>query len=53
VTIEKFAYACRMPVSGFLDLSHASNIRILVSLVVAKFARDLGIELRRTSQPGR
>jgi hypothetical protein len=50
--IEKFAYVRRMPVSEFLDPNHPSNTMIPVFLVVARFARDLGIELRRTSEAG-
>jgi hypothetical protein len=50
--IEKLADVRRMPVSEFLDPNHPSNTMIPVFLVVAKFARELGIELRRTSEAG-
>ena len=41
--IEKFAgFRCQVA-SEFLDLNHTSNSMILVSLVIAKFARDLGL----------
>jgi hypothetical protein len=50
--IEKFAGARGSPVSEFLDLNHTSNIMLLVSLVIPKFAGDPGIEPRRTSESG-
>jgi len=50
--IEKFAGAdCRVW-SEFLDLNHSSNAMILVSLVIAKFAPQPSLKLRRTSQSG-
>jgi hypothetical protein len=52
VMIEKFATASGKAQSEFLDLNHTSKFMILVSLMIPKFARDLGIELRRTSELG-
>ena len=53
VMIEKFAGVRGMARSEFLDLNHTSKPMILVSLMILKFARDAGSELRRTSESGR
>ena len=50
--IEKFASTGGKVVSEFLDLNHTSNSRFLVSLLIPKFARELSIELWRTSESG-
>jgi hypothetical protein len=50
--IEKFANANGKAVSEFLDLNHTSKSMILVSLLIAKFAREPSPERRRTSQSG-
>jgi hypothetical protein len=50
--IEKFAGIRGMVGSEFLDLNHTSNSMILVSLMIPKFARDAGGEVRRTSESG-
>ena len=50
VMIEKFAGVRGMVLSEFLDLNHTSKLMILVSLMIAKFARDAGCEVRRTSE---
>ena len=50
--IEKFATPSGKAPSEFLDLNHTSNLMILVSLMIPKFARDPGIELWRTSESG-
>src|SRR5689334_6539223 len=50
--IEKSAGACDGFMSEFLDLNHTSRTMILVSLLIPKFARQPGIELRRTSESG-
>ena len=50
--IEKFAGVRGMVRSEFLDLNHTSKPMILVSLMIAKFARDAGGEVWRTSQSG-
>jgi hypothetical protein len=50
--IEKFAYVCGKGTSEFLDLNHASNSMILVSLMIPKFAPQPGFERRRTSESG-
>ena len=52
VMIEKFAGACGMVRSEFLDLNHTSKSMILVSLMIPKFARDAGGEVWRTSESG-
>ncbi len=52
VMIEKFAGARGMVGSDFRDLNHASQSMILVSLMIAKFARDAGGKVWRTSQSG-
>ena len=52
VMIEKFACAGGKVWSEFLDLNHTGRAMILVSPMIAKFARDPGIEHRRTSQSG-
>jgi hypothetical protein len=49
--IEKFANANGKAVSELLD-HHASKSMILVSLLIAKFAREPSPENRRTSQSG-
>ena len=41
-----------MVVSEFLDLNHTSKNINLVSLMIPKFARDAGGEVRRTSESG-
>jgi len=52
VMIEKFA-TCRGTVwSEFLDLNHTSKIMILVPLLFPKFARNVSIEVGRTSETG-
>jgi hypothetical protein len=50
--IEKFANTRCMVRSEFLDLNHTSQITILVSLMIPKFARDTGSEGWRTSESG-
>jgi hypothetical protein len=50
--IEKFAEDRGMGWSEFLDLNHTSNSMSLVSLTIAKSARDAGGEVWRTSQSG-
>jgi hypothetical protein len=50
--IEKFASVRRAVESEFLDLSHTSKFMILVSLLIPKFARDVSIEVWRTSESG-
>jgi hypothetical protein len=50
--IENFSIARGDRPSEFLDLNHTSNALIPVSLMIPKFAREAGIELGRTSQPG-
>ena len=50
--IEKFASSRGTVSSEFLDLNHTNKFMILVSLLIAKFARDTGIEGWRTSQSG-
>ena len=53
VMIEQFAGVRSMVRSEFVDLNHISKSVILVSLMIAKFARDASGEVRRTSQSGR
>lgn len=50
--IEKFAGVRGMVRSEFLDLNHTSKSMILVSLKIAKFARDASGRGGRTSQSG-
>jgi hypothetical protein len=50
--IEKFAITRGRDLSEFLDLNHTSKSMILVSLMIAKFAPEPSIELRRTSESG-
>jgi hypothetical protein len=50
--IEKFAGVRDMVQSEYLDLNHASEPMILVSLKIPKFARDAGGEGRRISESG-
>ena len=50
--IEKFAGVRRLVRSEFVDLSHTTNSMILVSLMIAKFAREASGEVRRTSESG-
>jgi len=50
--IEKFAEGRGMGWSEFLDLNHTSKSMILASLMIAKFAREAGGEVWRTSQSG-
>jgi hypothetical protein len=40
--IEKFAGVCGLAGSELLDLNHARRPMVLVSLLIAKFARDAG-----------
>jgi len=50
--IEKFARTRGKASSEFLDLNRTSKITILVSLMIQKFARDISIEVWRTSESG-
>lgn len=50
--IEKFARLCGKVASEFFDLNHTSKTRILVSLLIPKFARDASFEVMRTSESG-
>ncbi len=50
--IEKFARVRGLVQSEFLDLNHTTDFMILVSLMIAKFARDAVGEGWRTSQSG-
>ena len=50
--IEKIAVVKREVSSEFLDLNHATESMLLVSLMVPKFAPGPGRELWRTSEPG-
>jgi len=50
--IEKFAIIRSTVTSEFLDLNHASKLRILVSVVIPKFALGPGGELWRPSESG-
>jgi hypothetical protein len=50
--IEKFARSRGTVPSEFLDLNHTSEIMILVSLLIPKFARDTSNEVKRTSDSG-
>ena len=50
--IEKFAHPCHILVSEFHDLNHTSNIMLLVSLMIPKFARGASGEVWRTSESG-
>ena len=50
--IEKFAGTFGSAQSEFLDLNHTSKIKILVSLLIQKFASGPSIEIRRTSESG-
>jgi hypothetical protein len=50
--IEKFAGVRGLVWSEFLDLNHTSKSMILVSLVIAEFARDTGGKVWRTPQSG-
>jgi hypothetical protein len=43
---------CSAVRSEFLDLNHTSKFIILVSLLIPKFAQDVGFEVRRTSESG-
>jgi hypothetical protein len=52
VMIEKFAGVRGLVRSEFLDLNHTGEFMFLVSLVIAKFARDAAGEVWRTSQSG-
>ena len=52
VMIEKFAGACDMVLSEFLDLNHTSNTMILVSHMISKFAPNPSGEHRQTSKLG-
>ena len=46
VMIEKFAGVGRLVLSEFLDLNHTSKPKVLVSLMIPKFARDASGEGR-------
>jgi hypothetical protein len=50
--IEKFAGTFRTSWSEFLDLNHASNPMMLVSLWIPKFAPGPSIAIGRTSESG-
>ncbi len=50
--IEKFVTSRGTASSEFLDLNHTSEIMLLVSLLIPKFARDASIEVGRTSELG-
>ena len=50
--IEKFAGVRGMVRSEFLDLNHTSKSLILVSLMISKFAPELGVWRWRTSKSG-
>ena len=50
--IEKFASVRGEVSREFLDLNHTSEMIILVSLLIPKFARDTSIEVWRTSESG-
>jgi len=50
--IEKFATSRGMAPSEFLELHHTSKIVVLVSHMIPKFARNAGIEVRRTPESG-
>jgi hypothetical protein len=52
VMIEKFAGVRGLVLSEFLDLNHTSKLKILVSLMIPKFAPEPGTEQRRTSESG-
>ena len=50
--IEKCAIMSGWVSSEFLDLNHTSNSKILVSLMIPKFAPDPSRKLWRTSESG-
>ena len=50
--IEKFAVASGKSLSEFLDQNHTRNFRILVSLLIPKFALGPSIECGRTLELG-
>lgn len=50
--IEQFANTRGSVSSELLDLNHTSEPAILMPLLIPKFARDAGIEVRRTSGAG-
>jgi hypothetical protein len=52
VMIEKFAAVRGMVRSEFIDLNHTRKPMILVSHMIAKFARDAGGDGGRTPQSG-
>ena len=52
ILIEKFAGVRGLVQSEFLDQNRTSKLMILVSLMIPKFARDTGGEVRRTSESG-
>jgi hypothetical protein len=52
VMIEKSARSCGKVPSEFLNLNHTRKTKILVSLLIPKFARDASIEVKRTSESG-
>jgi hypothetical protein len=51
--IENVAGVGGLALSGFLGLNHIGHSTDLMLLMVAKFARDAGGEVWRTSQSGR
>jgi hypothetical protein len=52
VTIEKLAEACVLVRSEFLDLDYTGKSINLVSLVIAKLARDIRGKVWQASQSG-
>jgi hypothetical protein len=50
--IEKFAIASGLLPSECLDLNHTSKSKILVSLLIPKFAPGPSRKLKRTSESG-
>jgi|KBSSwiStaDraftv2_1062776.scaffolds.fasta_scaffold1792269_2 hypothetical protein len=52
VMVEKFAGACGMVGSKFIDLNHTSKPMILVSAMLRKFPPDTSNDGRRTPESG-
>jgi hypothetical protein len=52
IQIEKFASARCGVGSEFLHLNHTSNLMILASLMIPKFAPQPNLEHSRTSESG-
>ncbi len=50
--MEKFAYTSGWLSSEFLDLNHTGKPKILVPLMISKFAHHNACEHRRTSKSG-